>query len=118
MNLNRVCAILIVLLIWAASTPACGSGGIARQRVTLEVVEVVEIGSGSLSGIGPAAGEDQPVAEETGFTEAPLVVSPEGFHGKITVTSEPGAAVEVSVEARSGSGEYPRTCVRLTLTDP
>ena len=109
---------LITLLAWAACALPAGSGGIARQAVTLEVVEVVEMNLNSLPEIRPAADEDQPATEELGFEYAPLAVSPEGFHGKITVTSEPRAVVEVSLEAGAGDGEYPRAAVRLTLTDP
>jgi hypothetical protein len=109
---------LITLLAWATCALPAGSSGTARQTVTLEVVEVVEINLNSLSEIRPAADEDQPATEEMGFEYAPLVFSPDGFHGKVTVTSEPRAVVEVSIEAHAGEGEYPRAALRLTLTDP
>jgi hypothetical protein len=109
---------LITLLAWAACALSAGSSGIARQTVMLEVVEVVEMSLNSLPEIRPTADEDQPATQEVGFEYAPLVVSPDGFHGKVTVTTEPRAVVEVSVEASAGGSEYPRAAVRLTLTDP
>ena len=109
---------LVTLLAWVACALSAGSSGMARQAVTLEVVEVVEMNLNSPSEIRPAADEDQPATEEVGFEYAPLVVSPDGFHGKVTVTTEPRAVVEVSVEAGAGGGGYPRAAVRLTLTDP
>jgi hypothetical protein len=97
---------------------AGGSNGVARQTVTLEVIQVVEVKVNPLSESPMAADEDQPATEEAGFEYAPLTIYPEGFHGKVTVTSEPRAVVEVGVEADTGDGEYPRAAVRLTLTDP
>ena len=109
---------LITLFAWATCALPAGSSCMARQAVTLEVVEVVEMNLNSLPEIRAATDEDQPATEEMGSEYAPLVVSPEGFHGKITVTSEPRAVVEVSVQAGAGDGGYPRAAVRLTLTDP
>jgi hypothetical protein len=116
--LKRTAVLLVVLLTAAACARAGGSGSAARQTLTLEVVPVVEVDPSRVKEALPAEQADGSTAGEELQEEASPALSPEGFGGKVTVTSEPGAAVEVIVETSLGSTEYPRAAVRLTITDP
>ena len=113
--MKRTGVLLVVLLTVAACARAGASGPAARQTLTLEVVPVVEVGPSRVTEAHPA---DRSTAREEVQEDVSLALSPEGFGGKVTVTSEPGAAVEVDVETSLGSAEYPRAAVRLTITDP
>lgn len=115
---NSTSVIVVILLVGVTCAAASGSGAVARQSVRLEVIPVVEVDLSPLSENESSTNEDQTATGEVEFGEAPLVVSPEGYGAKITVTSEPGMSVEVSVEAHAEDGHYPKAAIRLTLTDP
>jgi hypothetical protein len=114
--------LMAVLSLAAICAAEAHSGDSACQSVRLEVIPEVEANlspvSGPVSEKAHSADGDQIGTGDAEFGQAPLVVSPDGYGVKLTVTSEPGTSVEVSVEARAGGGDYPRAAVRLTLTDP
>lgn len=110
--------IVIAALLGAACASASGSGAVARQTVRLEVIPVVEAEFVSHAEDLLPRDRDQTAADEMEFGEAPLAVYPQGYQAKITMASEHGTSVEVSVEASAGDSDFPRAAVRLTLTDP
>jgi hypothetical protein len=118
MTRKTIIGILMALLLGTTCAAASGSGAAASQSVRLEVVPVVEVGFDPLSENSDSEDADQTTTDEVAFGNSSLVVSPEGFDAKITVTSEPGTIVEVSVKAQAGDGGYPKAAIRLTLTDP
>lgn len=116
--MKKALIIMIAVTIWAAYAHGGSYGCSARQTVALEVIEVVEVSQDFLLEMPAADLEDQPAADGAGSASAPDAISPYVFGGKVTVTSQPEQAVEVSVEAATAPGEYPAAAVRVTLTDP
>ncbi|MGD9140687.1 MAG: hypothetical protein PVJ42_04025 [bacterium] len=118
---KTITGVLIALLLVAACAAASGSGAVARQSVRLEVIPVVEVelGSPGSAAESPSSRDrGQTTTDEEEFGVAPFAVYPEGCGAKVSVTSEHGTSVEMSVEASAGNGDYPGAAVRLTLTDP
>jgi hypothetical protein len=116
MNQKEIPALAIMLMLWAACA-AAGTGALAHQSVRLEVVPAVEAAVRPLSG-GPSELYADRASWRAVPGDASLVVTPGTFHGKVTVSSEAGAFVEVGVEAFTEASGPIKTVVRLTLTDP
>ena len=58
-----------------------------------------------------------PAHETVELGDAALIISPGGIHSKVTVSREPLAAVETSVEEAGEGADRPEPILRVTLTD-